>query len=59
MKPGRSFVSRGQKYGCVDSFERERPAAWVRLYTLISKCADCGRQFTCTASQGQRRRKYL
>jgi hypothetical protein len=50
MMVGNTFKRRGQKYECTDRFGYERPACFMRLYTLVSRCPDCARRFTFTAS---------
>src|SRR5258708_18812046 len=59
VKVGDSFTSRGQRYDCVDDFEYERPATWVRVFTLRTICPDCGRKFECTATKTQRKNYLL
>lgn len=59
MKIGRSFISNGQHYECVDCFGYQRPAAWVSIYTLRSMCPDCGKTFECTATKTQRKNNSM
>jgi hypothetical protein len=59
MKLGKTFRHRGQQYECVDRFEYERPATRIWIYTLRSTCPDCGRQFTCTATQSQWKKNQM
>jgi hypothetical protein len=55
MKVGGSFVYQGQRYECVGSFDYVRPETWIQVFELRSVCPDCGRPFSCSATQSQRK----
>jgi hypothetical protein len=59
VRTGESFKFRGQAYECTGRFEYEVPARWVSVIELHSRCPDCGRGFSCTATQSQIRKREL
>jgi hypothetical protein len=54
-----SFKFKGQAYDCLGRFEYERPARCFWLYELRSLCPDCGRGFTCTATESAINKRML
>jgi hypothetical protein len=59
VRTGESFKFRGQAYECTGRFEYEVPARWVSVIELHSRCPDCGRGFSCTATRSQIRKREL
>jgi hypothetical protein len=59
VRTGESFRFKGQAYECTGSFEYEVPARWVSVIELHSRCPDCGRGFSCTATRSQIRKREL
>jgi hypothetical protein len=59
-KVGDSFRRRGQAYRCIgtDGYWNKRDY-WVSTYTLRSLCAECGREFTTSATVTKIRRGLL
>ena len=53
MRIGATFKLRGQPYECTGSFEHDIPARCVTVFELYTRCPDCGRGFTATASASQ------